>query len=182
MTIGGIALVADRAVLVPLVDEEGELDTTFRRYVFRLPRALAFRTREEEELVRRRIDIGERSVEILGPNLEDGDALVRLVRPRPRPSPRAVALYRPGPRWNRDKPLAEQPSFAEHVDFLARLGAEGVLDRAGPFHELSAVIDDVPVGLVVFRTGDILEAESRLERDPALRARVMEAEVLAWHL
>ena len=168
-------------MLVPLVDDEAELDTVCRRYVFRLPRALAFRSEREAELVRSHFDVAEKVSEIVGRALDDTDALARLIRRTPSASRRVVAIYRRGRRWERGRPLGEQESLGEHMQYLARLAAEGRVESAGPFHELAAPIGDAPVGLVVFRSDDLEALERDVEADPAVRAGVMECDVLPWY-
>ncbi len=92
----------------------------------------------------------------------------------------AVALYRCGRAWDPALPLGEQPGMRDHVAFLTGLARDGVVELAGPFHDTASLVRDTDlVGLVVFR-GEVEAARSALVDDPALRAGVMECDVLPW--
>ena len=51
VTRGGLAIVAERAVLAPLVNGSGDVDPLYDTYLYRLPRALVFRDDAERQLV-----------------------------------------------------------------------------------------------------------------------------------
>lgn len=63
-----------------------------------------------------------------------------------------------------------------HLDFLDGKRAAGVMGAAGPFRDQG---DQVLRGLCVYRTG-IEEARKHAAEDPAVRAGMLEAEVMTW--
>ena len=63
-----------------------------------------------------------------------------------------------------------------HLDFLDGKRAAGVMAAAGPFRDHD---DQVLRGLCVYRTG-IDEARKHAAEDPAVRAGLLEAEVITW--
>ena len=81
VTRGALAVVAERAVLVPLLDSRARQSATqYDSYLFRLPHALGFRDENERETTLRLFP-GAASVqsEVIGATLDDGAALSRLV-------------------------------------------------------------------------------------------------------
>ncbi|MFI5695791.1 YciI family protein [Kribbella sp. NPDC051586] len=63
-----------------------------------------------------------------------------------------------------------------HLDFLDGKRAAGVMGAAGPFRDHD---DQVLRGLCAYRTG-VEEARKRAAEDPAVRAGMLEAEVITW--
>jgi len=81
VTRGALAAVAERAVLIPLLDGRARQSATpYDSYLFRLPRALGFRNLTERDATLRLFP-GAASVasEVIGAALDDGAALSRLV-------------------------------------------------------------------------------------------------------
>ena len=91
-----------------------------------------------------------------------------------------VGLYRPGATWNHGKPLGEQAAIDDHMRYLGELQARGVVERAGPLHARSALVEHGAVGLVVFQIEDRDEAERLIEADPAVQRHVMHCDVRPW--
>ena len=81
VTRGGLAAVAERAVLVPLLDANAtRVDARLLGYLFRLPRALGFRDeRERSRLLEWIPQASAVPAEVLGSELADVDAFARLV-------------------------------------------------------------------------------------------------------
>jgi hypothetical protein len=92
----------------------------------------------------------------------------------------AIGLYRRGPGWDDGKPLGEQSGVMEHIRFVAGLIEQGLVEQAGPFHELGAKVEGGLVGLVVYRV-DARRAAELSREDPAVRAGLMECRVLPWY-
>ncbi len=95
---------------------------------------------------------------------------------------RAVGLYARAAAWDDGKPLGEQDGIRAHLEYLTGLGARGLVTRGGPFHAGDVLVDDDPVGLIVFATGDLEEARRLVERDPAVERGLMSCRVLPWYL
>lgn len=85
-----------------------------------------------------------------------------------------VFIYRPGPAWVKGKTVREQPSLAGHFAHMAKLQESGQLVLGGPFKD-----DSGAMGVIVFE--DLEAAEKAVEDDPLVRAKVVTAEVHAWH-
>ena len=81
VTRGALSSVAERAVLVPLLDGGGaEPDPVYDGYLFRLPRALGFRTDDERLLAHERMpEAAGVPSEVVGGDVEDTAALARLL-------------------------------------------------------------------------------------------------------
>lgn len=62
----GLKAAPERAILVPTAHDEPPLGLSIYREIFRLPRAFAFLTVPEAELVRARFDLGKRPFEVAG--------------------------------------------------------------------------------------------------------------------
>ena len=82
VTRGALAAVAERSVLVPLLDlAAAGPDVRHDGYLFRLPRALGFRDeRERVRVLESFPQVAALPSEVLGPQLADAGALARLVR------------------------------------------------------------------------------------------------------
>lgn len=95
---------------------------------------------------------------------------------------RAVGLYTRAGAWDYAKPLGEQDGIRAHLEYLTGLGARGLVTRGGPLHAGDALVEEDPVGLIVFATSDVEEARRLAERDPAVERGVMSCRVLPWYL
>jgi uncharacterized protein YciI len=97
------------------------------------------------------------------------------VRETPPPAAAASQLFaivfRAGPAWDRAKPPADQSHFKDHSANIAKLEGEGRLVVGGRFSDL---------GLLLVRAASREEAQSWVDRDPAVAAGVFMAEVHAW--
>jgi hypothetical protein len=81
VTRGALAVAADRAILVPLVSGPAEIDTRHEGYLFRLPRALAFRDEDERATVHRAVPkAADVRNELVGRQLDDDGAWRRLLQ------------------------------------------------------------------------------------------------------
>jgi uncharacterized protein YciI len=94
---------------------------------------------------------------------------------------RVVALYRPGPRWQHEVPVLEQPGMEGHFAHLAALNEDSRLAGAGAFGPLTERLGGPLVGMVVYRAESIDEAKTWAESDPAVESELMQVELLAWH-
>jgi uncharacterized protein YciI len=94
---------------------------------------------------------------------------------------RVVALYRPGPHWQHEVPILEQPGIEAHFPHLAALHEQGRLAGAGAFGPLKEKLDGPLVGMVVYRAERVDEAKPWAESDPAVDSGLMLVELLAWH-
>jgi uncharacterized protein YciI len=94
---------------------------------------------------------------------------------------RVVALYRPGPRWQHEVPLLEQPGIEAHFAHLAGLHEQSRLAGAGAFGPLTERLGGPLVGMVVYRAERVDEAKPWAESDPAVDSGLMLVELLAWH-
>lgn len=93
----------------------------------------------------------------------------------------AFVLYRSGPHWDSTKPLSEQSAVREHIAFLERLLAEGVIELAGPFHKGSDLVSNGLVGCGILQTDSLENAREWFRQDPAVLERVLDCEVLPWY-
>jgi uncharacterized protein YciI len=88
-------------------------------------------------------------------------------------TPTAFAfVYRPGPAWIRDRPLAEQ-KLGPHARYMGELFARGRLLLGGPFLDTGGGF-----ALVAADTED--EAREIFERDPAIVDGVFAGDVRSW--
>jgi uncharacterized protein YciI len=85
-----------------------------------------------------------------------------------------VLCYRRGPAWVAGKTVFEQP-LKEHLAYMMSLKACGTLVLGGPF------LDDTG-GLVVVESDTLQAAQALAQGDPAIRDRVMVAEVHPWKI
>lgn len=92
----------------------------------------------------------------------------------------SVVLLRRGPSWDPAKPLIEQARAHDHLAYLGRLHAEGVLERGGPFHPPSQLVVGDLVGMLVYAVGRERALEYATE-DPAARAGLLACEVHSWY-
>ena len=72
----------------------------------------------------------------------------------------------------------EQNAVAEHFAYLQGLAESGVVRLAGRTLETGAQT----FGLVVFTAASEIEAQKRVDQDPALRAGVMTAELFPFRI
>ena len=73
---------------------------------------------------------------------------------------------------------AEQEAVAAHVAYLQRLAAAGVVLLFGR----TQTTDAATFGIVIFRAGSLDEARQVMADDPAVRERVMQAEVFPFRI
>jgi uncharacterized protein YciI len=93
--------------------------------------------------------------------------------PAPPPAqPLFAFIYRPGPAWKSDRPMAEQDLRA-HGAYFARLTAEGRVVAAGGFAGTDG-------GMAVLRAADADEAARLLAADPAIATGVFQADLRRW--
>ena len=79
VTRGALAIVAERAILIPLWEPGQPLDRDHDAYLFRLPRALGFRGEDERAAVVAALpSAAELPSEIVGPDASDATALDSL--------------------------------------------------------------------------------------------------------
>ena len=83
------------------------------------------------------------------------------VAPEAETLPLFAILYRPGPNWTPDLPLAEQ-GLLEHFYYMRDLHQRGRIVLAGPLGEDG--------GLVIVRAADQAEADQIKSADPAVMA------------
>jgi uncharacterized protein YciI len=86
--------------------------------------------------------------------------------------PSYLCVYRPGPRWLPDKPLAEQP-LREHGRYMLDLYKRGVMSMAGRFADGSG-------GAMLFGADDDASAKAIVAADPAVVARTFTYELRQW--
>jgi uncharacterized protein YciI len=84
----------------------------------------------------------------------------------------AVLLARGG-RWDAGRPLSEQLSFTEHVEFVSGLRERGVIIEVGPLVDLAAVMSEDPVGLALLDVESVEAAAKVLADDPMVRGGVL---------
>jgi uncharacterized protein YciI len=73
---------------------------------------------------------------------------------------------------------AEREVTAAHVAYLQELAATGVVRLFGR----TQTTDPSTFGIVIFRAGSPAEAQRIMENDPAVRARVMRAELFPFRI
>ncbi len=103
---------------------------------------------------------------------------------RPEREPEAytwVALiHRPGPEAPKDESIFEDPRFADHTRFLARMQADGYLVAAGP------LLDAVGEGMTILRLPGVgrLDDAHHLAttEDPSVTAGFLEVSVRPWQV
>lgn len=80
VTRGALAIVAERAVLAPLVTSFDDVDPLYHGYLYRLPRAILFRDDAERQLVAAAVPkSAETASEIVGRQLDDVATLGRAL-------------------------------------------------------------------------------------------------------
>jgi uncharacterized protein YciI len=72
----------------------------------------------------------------------------------------------------------ESAAVAAHVAYLERLAAAGVVLLFGR----TQTTDPSTFGIVIFRAGSSDEAQQIMQDDPAVRARVMRAEIFPFRI
>jgi uncharacterized protein YciI len=85
-----------------------------------------------------------------------------------------LVLYRPGPAWVVGKHIRDQPP-KEHGKYMLQLYERGVMKSAGPF-------EDDTGAAIVLEAADQTEAQSLIEADPAIKARIFTHEIHPWGL
>jgi uncharacterized protein YciI len=105
----------------------------------------------------------------LGAVLASGGASAQVAKPE---QPSFLVVYRPGPRWLPDKPLAEQP-LREHGRYMLDLYKRGVMRLAGRFADGSG-------GAMLFGADDDVSAQAIVAADPAVVAQTFTYELRQW--
>jgi len=91
------------------------------------------------------------------------------------PPVRYVILHLPGPGWLPGRTAFAQPGVTEHVAYLQRAFAAGMIELAGPF------LIDGTGGMVVMRQSCSEQDARRLvDDDPGVRSGLIRAEVRPW--
>lgn len=85
-----------------------------------------------------------------------------------------LVVYRPGPAWVPDKPLAEQ-SLKQHRQYILSLYARGALRLAGPFLDNTG-------GAAALEAANEDEARALMAADPAVLSGVFVTELHPWGL
>lgn len=83
-----------------------------------------------------------------------------------------ILHYTPGPAWENEKPLNEQPFFAEHSRFLASLRASGRAKIGGRYSDK---------GMIIFSALDRAQADSLLSTDQSVTHGTFTAELYSIH-
>ena len=86
--------------------------------------------------------------------------------------PSFLCVYRPGPKWLPDKPLAEQP-LREHGRYMLDLYRRGIMRLAGRFADDSG-------GAMLFGADDAASAQAIVAADPAVVAQTFSYELREW--
>lgn len=89
----------------------------------------------------------------------------------PTPAATYLVIYRPGAQWPADGSMP--PVLRDHFRYLLGLHQQGILERAGPFASTTG-------GAAVLRAPDDAAAQALLDADPAIVAKVFEAELRHW--
>jgi uncharacterized protein YciI len=104
------------------------------------------------------------------------------------PAPTWLALmHSAGPRAPSGGSILEHPDFPEHVAFLQRLRAAGVLVAAGPLGDLDAGSPPSGAsGMTVVRAADERQAAEfarmAAEEDQSVVRGLLEVDVRRWHV
>ena len=88
---------------------------------------------------------------------------------------RFVIMHRPGPGWQRDRPVLEQPGLQAHAQHFRDWFMAGKLSLGGPF------MDAGGGGMMIPAPG-LSEAEVRAQADadPAVKSGLLVYELRAW--
>jgi uncharacterized protein YciI len=88
-----------------------------------------------------------------------------------------VVFHRPGAGWQAGLDFREQAGIGEHVAHYAQLNAKGKLEMGGPFSEADR-------GGMMVASSDVNkdELEEFAAADPAVKAGLLEYEVLSWYV
>lgn len=94
---------------------------------------------------------------------------------RPARDVRFVIVHTPGPAWVAGKSFFEQPGLQAHVEHYRKLQEQGRLVLGGPF------LDTAGGGMMVPAPGlSQQELDDFAQADPAVRSRLLKAEVRPW--
>ena len=85
-------------------------------------------------------------------------------------------ILKTGPNKVEDK-VKLNTLFKGHMENIGRLAEEGKLTVAGPFMKN----DKNYRGIFIFNVKTIAEAETLLQTDPAIKEKVLEAEMFEWY-
>lgn len=91
------------------------------------------------------------------------------------PITRHIILHSPGPAWDRDRPVTEQPGVPEHVAYLQELARRKKIDISGPF------LKDGTGGMILLAAEiGADEAERIGAEDPGVKTGLIRYEVRPW--
>ena len=93
--------------------------------------------------------------------------------PPAKAKPRFALVYGQGEKWVKGKSIYEQP-LMEHGKYMGSLLKDGRMLLAGPF-------EDSTGGLAIVECTDAKEAQAIVDADPAVKDKVMTAEVHEWN-
>jgi hypothetical protein len=91
-----------------------------------------------------------------------------------------AVLFSRGEKWDPERPLCEQPRFAEHVGFVTSLRERASIVEVGPLVDLAAITHEDPVGLALLDVDSADPAERLLANDPMVRDGVLVMRSHPW--
>jgi len=115
---------------------------------------------------------------VTSPPAVDADAAEVVAREEPQSTERTVllAFLEPLPAWSGDaQKILAHPAFPEHAAYMEELAADGVLERGGPFSDLSGA-------LLEFASDDPGEARRFLDEEPLHVAGVFSYTLRSWSI
>ncbi len=83
-----------------------------------------------------------------------------------------VLKYVPGPNWQPEKPVTEQP-LEDHLAYMARQFERGALLMGGPLMDHSG-------GLIILHVADLQEAQQIMAADPAVTSGIVAGSAHPW--
>ena len=85
-----------------------------------------------------------------------------------------LVLYKPGRGWLSGEPLSKQPLQA-HLNYILELYDKGHLLMGGPF-------SDGTGGAVILSVGSLAEAETLIDKDPAIVQGILAPKIYEWEM
>jgi uncharacterized protein YciI len=86
-----------------------------------------------------------------------------------------VLLHSPGPNWNHDLSLSDQPGIEQHRRYMNELKESGKIILGGPYL-------DGEGSMTIFQMGTIEEARLAAHGDPAVKAGLLQVAVKTWQV
>jgi uncharacterized protein YciI len=86
-----------------------------------------------------------------------------------------VIEFVPGENWTADRSYENQPGIKPHLDYWQQWYVKEVLLMSGPFADQSG-------GIFLIKAKNRVMAEQLVEDDPAVKARLINAQVRRWRL